>query len=185
MEQKREKLYAEITDESEQGGTRGWFGRFIGGGDSARDSSNSGPSSNDHFESGQTTILPVRVVLAEEDAIYIIAHSHGAETPVFNLRLSNAGALKWRHVQVEASPSSLGSMDGITIHRGLAKYESSIIDGKEHGEAWWWHLIEMHVDGGERGVIDHFSPLKLWLVNEEQVRLLKGFLSRWANGTGE
>lgn len=184
MEQKREKLYVEITGESEQGGTRGWFGRFIGGGDSARDSSNSGPSSSDNFESGQTTILPVRVVLAEEDAIYIIAHSHGAETSVFNLRLSNAGALKWRHVQVEASPSSLGSIDGITIHRGLAKYEASIIDGKEHGEAWWWHLIEMHVDGGERGVIDHFSPLKLWLVNEEQVRLLKGFLSRWANGTG-
>jgi hypothetical protein len=117
----------------------------------------------------------VTLVLAGDGELFVLSGSHGAESVVLHIRLSSAAhTLQWRHVRVEASSSSLGSEDGVTIHRGLVKYETAMV---ENG-VWWWHLIELRL-GEDSGEGITAAPLKFWLADEEQVRLVKGFLARW------
>jgi len=113
------------------------------------------------------------LVLAEDDAVFVLSGSHGTESVVLHIQLSSAAStLQWRHVRVEASSSS---EDGVTVHRGLAKYETT---AAAEGGVWWWHLIELRL-GEEGGVGTTATPLKFWFADEEQVRLVKGLLARW------
>jgi hypothetical protein len=119
--------------------------------------------------------VPVTLVLAEDDGVFVLSGSHGTESVVLHIQLSSAAStLQWRHVRVEASSSSLGSEDGVTVHRGLAKYETATAN---EGGVWWWHLIELCL-GEESGVGTTAAPLKFWLAGEE-ARLVKAFLARW------
>ena len=163
-------------------------------------------------EEGSVQIVPVTVVMAEdESSLYVLSGSQGAETVVHHLKLASFSSgrrqqQQWRHVRVEASASSLGSQEGVTLPKGLEKYEKkeqSLVGKSKKNESnepaaiWWWHLIEVSIpstaavaaaEGNEEGVTvspsssssssSSDTTVKLWLAEESDLRLVKSFLAR-------